>query len=335
MRSAIVSVALTLGVVSTPAAQTTRAAAASFSLEQVRAYPFPSELTTAATGARVAWAFNEQGRRNIYVAEGPAFAARPLTHYDRDDGQELSSVAVSANGKWVVYVRGGDHGSNWDDELPVNVSSSPVPPKVQIFSVPFDGGEPKPIGDGDLPVVSPRGDVVAFVKGSQIWTAPIDGSAPAKALFTVRGETDDPRWSPDGSGSRSSPIGTITRSSVSIRTTARRSPGSRRRSRAIGRRAGRPTAGRSRSSGCRARVARPIRCCRRGPIRGRSGPPMRQQARRSGSGNQLRRWWARHRRPTVEPTSVGGRPIGSSSYPIRTAGRISIPFPRRAERPSC
>ncbi len=199
MRSAIVSVALTLGVVSTPAAQTTRAAAASFSLEQVRAYPFPSELTTAATGARVAWAFNEQGRRNIYVAEGPAFAARPLTHYDRDDGQELSSVAVSANGKWVVYVRGGDHGSNWDDELPVNVSSSPVPPKVQIFSVPFDGGEPKPIGDGDLPVVSPRGDVVAFVKGSQIWTAPIDGSAPAKALFTVRGETDDPHWSPDGS----------------------------------------------------------------------------------------------------------------------------------------
>ena len=126
--------------------------------------------------------------RNIFVAEGPAFSARALTHYDRDDGQELSSVAVSANGQWVVYVRGGDHGSNWDDGLPVNVGSNPTAPKVQIFSVAFNGGDPKAIGDGDEPVVSPRGDVVAFVKGGQIWTAPIDGSAAAKQLFTVRGE---------------------------------------------------------------------------------------------------------------------------------------------------
>ena len=189
-----------LGLLSTSlAAQRAGSRAASFTFDQVRSYPYPTELTASATGARVAWAFNEQGRRNIYVAEGPAFAARQLTHYDRDDGQELTSVTVSANGRWVIYVRGGDHGSNWDDALPVNVGSNPVPPKVQIFSVPFDGGEPKAIADGDEPVVSPHSDVVAFVKGGQIWTAPIDGSAPAKQLFTVRGDNGDPRWSPDGS----------------------------------------------------------------------------------------------------------------------------------------
>jgi len=176
-----------------------RSVSAQFTLEQVRSYPYPTELTVAASGSRIAWAFNEQGRRNIYVAEGPAFTARPLTRYDRDDGQELSSVTVSANGRWVVYVRGGDHGSNWDDALPVNVGSTPVSPKVQIFSVPFDGGEPKAIADGDEPVVSPRSDVIAFIKGGQIWMAPIDASAPAKQLLTVRGETSDLRWSPDGS----------------------------------------------------------------------------------------------------------------------------------------
>jgi len=198
MRSTIVATALGLVALSSSAmAQAARSAP--FTLDQVRSYPFPTELTAAARGARVAWAVNEQGRRNIYVAEGPAFAARQLTHYDRDDGQELSSVTVSADGKWVVYVRGGDHGSNWDDELPVNVGSNPAPPKVQIFTVSFDGGEPKTIGDGDEPVVSPRSDVVAFIKGNQIWTTSIDGSAPAKALFTVRGENGDPRWSPDGS----------------------------------------------------------------------------------------------------------------------------------------
>ena len=175
------------------------ASPAPFTLDQVRSYPFPNELTAAATGSRIAWAFNEQGRRNIFVAEGPTFAARQLTKYDRDDGQELSSVAVSANGQWVVYVRGGDHGSNWDDGLPVNVGANPTAPKVQIFSVPFGGGDPKPIADGDEPVVSPRGDIVAFIKGGQIWTAPLDGSAPAKELFTARGESSEPRWSPDGS----------------------------------------------------------------------------------------------------------------------------------------
>src|SRR5437879_2612686 len=198
MRSAILAAAL--GVLSSSAvAQASRTAG--FTLEQVRSYPYPTELTASASGGgeRIAWAFNEQGRRNIFVAEGPAFSARQLTHYDRDDGQELSSVTVSANGRWVVYVRGGDHGSNWDDALPVNVGSNPTPPKVQIFSVPFDGGDAKAIADGDEPVVSPRGEVVAFVKGGQIWTAPIDGSTPGKQLFTVRGEVGDPRWSPDGS----------------------------------------------------------------------------------------------------------------------------------------
>src|SRR5437016_3864106 len=198
MRTIVAAVAgLSFVTSSIAAAQSSRATP--FTVNQVRSYPFPNELTAAATGSRLAWAFNEQGRRNIFVAEGPAFSARQLTHYDRDDGQELSSLTVSANGRWVVYVRGGDHGSNWDDELPVNVSSTPAPPKVQIFSVPFDGGDAKAIADGDEPVVSPRGDVVAFVKGGQIWTAPLDGSAPAKALLTARGESSDPRWSPDGS----------------------------------------------------------------------------------------------------------------------------------------
>src|SRR3989475_6723935 len=202
MRSTIVAVVTGLVVLASSGAAAQASRSAPFTLNQVRSYPFPTELTAAASGSRVAWAFNDEGRRNIFVAEGPAFAARQLTHADRDDGQELSSLTVSANGRWVVYVRGGDHGSNWDDELPVNVSSNPAPPKVQIFSVPFDGGDAKAIADGDEPVVSPRGDVVAFVKGGQIWTAPLDGSAPAKALLTARseerrvGKECRSRWSP-------------------------------------------------------------------------------------------------------------------------------------------
>lgn len=168
-------------------------------MDALKAYPFPNELTAAATGSRIAWAFNEQGQRNIYVAEGPTFTARRLTNYLQDDGQELSNVAISPDGKWVIYVRGGDHGSNWNDDLPVNPSFHPVPTKVQVWSIPFSGGEPKSLGEGENPVISPKSDKVAYSKGGQIYTVPIDGAAPATVLFTARGTNGSPVWSPDGS----------------------------------------------------------------------------------------------------------------------------------------
>ncbi|MEO8501333.1 MAG: prolyl oligopeptidase family serine peptidase [Vicinamibacteria bacterium] len=171
---------------------------ASFNLDQVKSYPFPNELTAAETGSRIAWAMNERGVRNVFVAEAPEWKARQLTAYTRDDGQELTSIALSADGAFVIYVRGGDHGANWDDSLPVNPAAATAPSAVQVFSVPFSGGEPKSLGEGDLPAVSPRGDRVAYEKDRQILVAPIDGSTLARKLFTARGENADAVWSPDG-----------------------------------------------------------------------------------------------------------------------------------------
>ena len=173
--------------------------AQSFTMEQIKSYPFPNELTAAGTGSRIAWAFNERGLRNVWVAEGSDFKARRLTNYTTDDGQELTSVSISDDGKYVVYVRGGDHGSNFDSSAPVNPGLSTMQTRVQIWSVPFAGGEPKMIGDGDAPVISPKSDRVAFVKERAIWTVPIDGSTAAKRLFFARGDCGSPEWSPDGS----------------------------------------------------------------------------------------------------------------------------------------
>ena len=173
--------------------------AQSFTMEQIKSYPFPNELTTAATGSRIAWAFDERGLRNVWVAEGPDFKARRLTNYNMDDGQELTSLSLSADGNYVVYVRGGDHGSNFDSSAPVNPAGTPAQMKVQIWSVPFAGGEPKLLADGDEPVVSPKSDRLAFVRERAIWTVPIDGSTAAKRLFFARGDCGSPEWSPDGS----------------------------------------------------------------------------------------------------------------------------------------
>ena len=191
-------------------------------MEQIKSYPFPNELTTAATGSRIAWAFNERGLRNVWVAEGPDFKARKVTNYNLDDGQELTSLSISADGKYVIYVRGGDHGSNFDSSAPVNPALSAAQMRVQIWSVPFAGGEPKLIGDGDDPVISPKSDR-AFVKDRAIWIVPIDGSSAAKRLFFARGDCGSPEWSRMVRVSVLFPVVAIIRSSASIQTTQLRS----------------------------------------------------------------------------------------------------------------
>src|SRR5438034_5943481 len=82
--------------------------AQSFTLEQVMSSPFPSELTVSKRGDKIAWAFDAEGKRNIWIAEAPAFNARQLTRYNNDDGQELTDLLFSPNGNTIAYVRGGD-----------------------------------------------------------------------------------------------------------------------------------------------------------------------------------------------------------------------------------
>jgi dipeptidyl aminopeptidase/acylaminoacyl peptidase len=173
-----------------------------FTLQQIRSYPFPNELTAASAGSKIAWAFNESGQRNVYVAEGPTWKARRLTDYRADDGQELTSVSVSSDGRFVVYVRGGEHSGNWPGPPP-NPASLPVAPKIQIWSVPFAGCgpspcEPKMLAEGDDPEISPRGERVAFLKDRQIWIVPTDGASAAKKLFSANGDLGSIQWSPDG-----------------------------------------------------------------------------------------------------------------------------------------
>ncbi|HST50728.1 MAG TPA: prolyl oligopeptidase family serine peptidase [Pyrinomonadaceae bacterium] len=167
-----------------------------FTLEQVLSSPFPSELVAARRGQRVAWVFDSEGRRNVWVAEGPQFQARQLTHYDRDDGQELTDLSFSADGNWLVFVRGGD--KNRAGEVP-NPSSDAAGAKQQVLTVSWMTGQVRALGDGNGPVASPSGPLVVFSKGAQLWVASLaDARSEARQLFNARGTSESPRWSPDG-----------------------------------------------------------------------------------------------------------------------------------------
>src|SRR6266540_322852 len=166
-----------------------------FTLEQILSSPFPSDLVASPIGERVAWVFDAQGKRNVWVAEGPEFKARQLTQYYEDDGQELTDLSFTRDGKWLVYVRGGNPNSAGDIPNPTNDPSGAT---QAIYAVSWDGGRVIRLADGDSPVVSPADNRIVFSKENQIHIVEIaEGSEPHQ-LFAARGSNFTPQWSPDG-----------------------------------------------------------------------------------------------------------------------------------------
>jgi dipeptidyl aminopeptidase/acylaminoacyl peptidase len=168
-----------------------------FTMEQVLAYPFVPELDAAEKGDAIAFVRVVKGARNVWVADGPAFKPRQVTQYTADDGQELTQLSFSPDGKHLVYVRGGDHDANWESKLSPDPDSSATEPKVTIWAARLTGGVPVKVTEGDAPAISSRGEL-AYVKDKQVWTAPLGGKGKPRRLFFDRGDDGRLSWSPDG-----------------------------------------------------------------------------------------------------------------------------------------
>ena len=189
MRLLVSAVALALGVCS--------AQAAPFTMDQVLSYPYASDVVAAPSGGHVAWVRNVAGVRNVWVADAPSYRPRQVTKYTDDDGQEIGELAFSPDAKYLVYVRGGDHDSNWEAD------SAPVPDatteqaKVTIWSVALPGGVSAKVGEGDEPALA-SGGRIAFVLKDQVWEATLGRATKPVLMFYDRGKDHELHWSPDG-----------------------------------------------------------------------------------------------------------------------------------------
>src|SRR5579884_780151 len=176
--------------------------AASFTIEQVLSSPFPSELVAAEHSPRIAWVFNAKGARNVWIADGPNFNARQVTHYTGDDGTPIASLRITPDGRTVVFVRGSETNEAGRVADPTNELS---PRKQMVWAMEVDGQSPRSLGEmgcgeeGCEDVeISPDGQFAVWAARKQLWIAPISGATEMHQLTDVRGNNQSPKWSPDG-----------------------------------------------------------------------------------------------------------------------------------------
>jgi dipeptidyl aminopeptidase/acylaminoacyl peptidase len=173
-------------------------ASAQFTLQQVMSGTFNSDLHAAPKGSLVVWVANQEGKRNVWVADvgGGDSKARMLTAYTADDGQDISDFAWAPDGRSVVYVHGGDF------EFPERPNPNPAGltagVEQAIFVAAVDGDAPRRLAAGRSPSVSPDGKTVAYLGKDGVWSVPLAGGAEPALMFHARGVPGPPMWSPDG-----------------------------------------------------------------------------------------------------------------------------------------
>jgi dipeptidyl aminopeptidase/acylaminoacyl peptidase len=175
------------------------AGAQSFTLQQVMSGPFCSELQAAPEGDALLWIANQEGKRNIWVAEksGSGYAVRRVTSDDADDGIDVGDIVWTPDGQSIVYVRGGDF--EFPEKPSPNPAMLPGGVKQEIWIVNADGSHARELADGRAPQVSPDGATLAYLSDGQIWTLNLrDAAAKPAQLLHTRGDLGSLSWSPDG-----------------------------------------------------------------------------------------------------------------------------------------
>jgi dipeptidyl aminopeptidase/acylaminoacyl peptidase len=158
------------------------------------ALPFASDLAGADNARVFAWVENTAGVRNIWVS-GPDAPARQRTSFTEDDGIELSDLALSSDGRRLLFVRGGD--AEFPEGSLPNTGPAAETPEQTLFITDVGGTQaPIKIGLGHGATFSRDGARVAYTRKGEIWLW--TGAGAPQRIATLQGTISDLQWSPDG-----------------------------------------------------------------------------------------------------------------------------------------
>lgn len=173
-------------------------AARAIEIADLLSAPVPDPPVAAADADVIAWSASERGVRNAWVARAPSFAPRKLTEHRDDDGQVLSALRLSDDGRWLAYVRGGAPDAAGKS---VDPASDPDGVEQAVWLVATDGGTPQKIAVGAAPMFAPSGDALLVQgKAGIACHALPESKAPAwcvESLLKLRGANAAAAFSPD------------------------------------------------------------------------------------------------------------------------------------------
>ncbi len=168
---------------------------AQIKIEDLLSVPFPTDMKSSPDGRQIAWVFNNQGVRNVYLFDAATFSTKALTKHTFDDGMEITDIAFTPDGTKILFVEGNPNNSNGEAANPRMLQTKT---SRAIWVIDVDGNNLKKIGEGANPVVSPDNKMVVFTQGNQVWSSTLDTSKPAEKLIFSRGAIRELRFSPDG-----------------------------------------------------------------------------------------------------------------------------------------
>jgi dipeptidyl aminopeptidase/acylaminoacyl peptidase len=169
---------------------------ASFTIAQVMQAPFPSSLAVASHDKAVAWVFDTEGVRNVWVADAShGMKARAVTRFTEDDGFNIGELAWSPDAQLIAFTRG----QTLEEERGANVTSSPrgATPR-EVWVVPTNGGNARRVGAGHAPAFSPDGNRLVFFDKETIWAVPASAESTPQPLLVDNGQIASVEFSADG-----------------------------------------------------------------------------------------------------------------------------------------
>ncbi len=164
-------------------------------LEDYLAVPFPTGLTANPTGTAIAWVFNDQGERNVFYAQAPAYKSVKLTSYTGDIGVDIGELVFSPDGKYLLFVRGNGPNSQGEAANPAQLQED-VSKMIHLINL--DTKESRKIAQGSSPQFHPSNPSFVFLHTGKVFFHSLDSEEEPKQLFSARGNVGQLKWRPDG-----------------------------------------------------------------------------------------------------------------------------------------
>ncbi len=159
------------------------------------AAPFPTNLTTSKDGKTIAWIFNTEGSRNIFLANAETGNHRQLTGFEGDNGLNLGNLQFSPDGQLLVYSRGNSRNAKGEAANPAQLQTETG---IQFFAVHLAANKTRKIGAFSTVQFSNKGDRLILARGGKAQLATmVDTGFVVQDLFSLRGSISGLKWSPD------------------------------------------------------------------------------------------------------------------------------------------